>query len=93
MSNEENVNKILGALDNAQQAKPNDRFIHKMENMVLGYTRRGSKYPISGIAASLLFIISINIYAFNRLSHHPMLSKSSAVENFELIPIKSIYNE
>lgn len=88
---------VLKSLDNAKKAEPSVAFLLKMEAMAKAYVGVQEKIAfkhILGIAASLIILITMNVYTLDKQDN---ISKDEvfvqAENNYNMIPTKSIYHE
>ena len=97
MENEKFAEEILNGLESSKRAMPSEAFLKRMESMADAYinvVERFSKRTILGIAASLLILISANIYVVaNCSSAKENTSVASVNSGYDLMPAKSIYYE
>lgn len=95
MQDDKNIEIIMAGLEKANKAVPSAEFLAKMEGFARAYSVRiesFSRTVLLGMAASLLLLFAVNIYAVN---HYSELNKNdfeeSSVETYHLIPTKTLY--
>ena len=94
----EDIDKLLFALENAEPHTPSDQLLGRLEDLAVNHVEekdQSSWTYIVGIAASLLVLLSINIWIMQDIapqtSEAPPQGQFSS-QPYDLIPAKSIYS-
>lgn len=98
MTNENNTDKIIDALDRMHKAEPSEIFLLKMEQLALKYTAVADKISVNallGIAASFLLLLMVNMVILKKSTTITETSNTEITDSdtYHLIPTKSLYNE
>lgn len=94
----QNTQEIIKGLENSQKAKPSEDFLSSMEVVLSNYTTKVNYIitkKILSVAASLLFLVAINIgLLIGHINNNNVSDVQSISEHtYNLIPTKSLYNE
>lgn len=89
--------RIVNALENARPAAAPESMVRNLETQSARFAARHksrfSRKTIMGIAAALLLLIAVNALLIQYRMKMPTHTSAQATEDYELIPVKSIYHE
>lgn len=89
--------RIVNALENARPAAAPESMVRNLEIQAAHFANRRksrfSRNAIFGIAAGLLLLIAVNALLIQYRMKMPTHTSAQATEDYELIPVKSIYHE
>ena len=95
MEQHKDIERYMDALDQVERTVPSEAFLQRMEGMAVEYVSRStpSRIFVLGIAASLLLLVTLNIYVVSRINVNTDNSQSVQSYYDNIIPINSLYHE